>query len=122
MPLSSAEIALIWILNLALDSGGHFAFKVAATEPATETSTVEHWRHMLARPWLWVGALCFIGEFVVWLAFLSLVPLSQGVLLGMMSIVVVMVGGRLFFQEYFTRLGILGMTLILAGVAIVGLS
>ena len=121
MPSLSPGIALIWALNLALDSGGHFAFKVAATESAAEASAVEHWQHMLRRPWLWVGVMCFVGEFVVWLAFLSLVPLSQGVLLGMMSIVVVMVGGRILFQEHFTRLGILGMSLILAGVAIVGI-
>lgn len=76
---------------------------------------------MLTRPWLWLGVVCFIGEFVVWLAFLSLVPLSQGVLLGMMSIVV-MIGGRILFHEHFTPLCILGITLILAGVSIVGLS
>ena len=122
MLLSSLAIALIWALNIALDSGGHFAFKLAAIEPAVDASLLSHWRHMLTRPWLWLGVVCFTGEFVVWLAFLSLVPLSQGVLLGMMSIVVVMIGGRILFHEHFTPLRILGITLILAGVAIVGLS
>jgi drug/metabolite transporter (DMT)-like permease len=49
------------------------------------------------------------------------VPLAQGVLLGMMSIVVVMVGGRIVFKEHFTRPRIIGMSLIVAGVAIVGM-
>ena len=56
-----------------------------------------------------------------WLAFLSVVPLAQGVLLGMVSIVVVMLGGRWLFHEHFTRLRLLGIGLIAAGVAVVGL-
>jgi drug/metabolite transporter (DMT)-like permease len=110
----------LWALNIVLDSGGHFAFKLAAIEPAAEASGLEHWRHMLGRPWLWLGVFCFIVEFVVWLAFLSVVPLAQGVLLGMISIVVVMLGGRLAFHEHFTRPRIIGMLLIVSGVAIVG--
>ncbi len=119
--MTSMIVATVWIVNIILDSGGHFAFKLAAIESDVDASIVDHWRHMLARPWLWVGVGCFIGEFVVWLAFLSLVPLAQGVLLGMMSIVVVMIGGRVFFHEHFSPLRIAGMVLIVAGVAIVGL-
>jgi drug/metabolite transporter (DMT)-like permease len=55
------------------------------------------------------------------LAFLSLVPLAQGVLLGTTSIVVVMLGGRIMFHERFNRLRIVGILLIVAGVAIVGI-
>lgn len=113
-------IMALWALNIVLDAGGHFAFKLAAIEPAAESSILAHWRHMLARPWLWLGIFCFVGEFVVWLGFLSLVPLAQGVLLGMTSIVVVMIGGRIVFHEHFSRSRILGMTLICLGVAIVG--
>lgn len=118
--MTSFQVLTIWVLNLVLDSGGHFAFKLAAIEPDTNATFLAHWRHMLARPWLWLGVLCFIGEFVAWLAFLSLVPLAQGVLLGTTSIVVVMLGGRIMFHERFTRLRIAGILLIVAGVAIVG--
>lgn len=76
---------------------------------------------MASRPWLWIGVFCFIGEFVVWLAFLSLVPLAQGVLLGMISIVVMMVCGRIAFAEKLTSPRLIGMALIVAGVAIVGI-
>lgn len=119
--LTSVSILIIWVLNVVLDSGGHFAFKLAAIESDADASFLVHWRHMLARPWLWLGVCCFIGEFVAWLAFLSLVPLAQGVLLGMISIVIVMVGGRVMFGERFTRLRVIGMALIIAGVAIVGI-
>ena len=119
--MTSLLVAGIWALNILLDSGGHFAFKLAAVEPDANASLMGHWRHMLARPWLWLGIVCFVGEFVVWLAFLSLVPLAQGVLLGMVSIVVVMIGGRIVFHEHLTRPRVIGMILIVAGVAIVGL-
>jgi drug/metabolite transporter (DMT)-like permease len=119
--MTSLFVVAVWVLNIVLDSGGHFAFKLAAIESDESASFLIHWRHMLSRPWLWVGVLCFIGEFVAWLAFLSLVPLAQGVLLGMISIVIVMVGGRIIFREQFTRLRITGMVLIVAGVAIVGI-
>ena len=121
MIMNSALVLGLWILNTVLDSGGQLAFKAAAMEPGLATG-LARWRHMAGRPWIWVGVLCFVGEFVVWLAFLSVIPLAEGVLLGMVSIVVVMIGGRIWFFEHFTRPRLVGISLIVAGVAIVGLA
>ena len=109
----------LWALNILVDTAGQLAFKAAAIEPKTE-NTFDRWLHMLGRPWIWAGVACFVVEFVLWLAFLSLVPLAQGVLLGMISIVTIMMGGRIWFREQFTRLRILGILLIVSGIAIVG--
>lgn len=117
--MGTSLVAAVWILNILVDAAGHMAFKLAAIEPQG-LSTLMRWRHMAARPWLWVGIACFIVEFILWLAFLSLVPLAEGVLLGMISIVVLMICGRLFFGEHFTRPRIIGVSLIVAGVALVG--
>lgn len=117
--MKSFLVVGLWLLNLLVDSAGHLAFKAAAIED-DETSMLAHWKHMLCRPWIWVGIICFVLEFVLWLAFLSVVPLSQGVLLGMLSIVVIMVGGRIWFHEHFTRLRLIGIALIVLGVALVG--
>lgn len=57
---------------------------------------------------------------VLWLAFLAVVPLAEGVLLGMMGIVTVMLGGRVLFGERFTRPRLIGVSLIVLGVALVG--
>ncbi|MDR0234284.1 MAG: EamA family transporter [Zoogloeaceae bacterium] len=113
-------IVLLWAANLVTDTCGQLAFKAAAMENR-EARGWAHWRHMLARPWIYVGALLYIAEFVAWLAFLSTVTLAEGVLLGMAGIVTVMIGGRLWFKERFTRPRVIGVTLILAGVALVGL-
>jgi len=117
---TSILIALLWIVNLITDTGGQLAFKAAAIENR-EAAGWEHWRHMLRRPWIYIGAVLYIAEFFAWLAFLSTVPLAEGVLLGMAGIVTVMAGGRLWFSEHFTRPRIIGVSLILAGVALVGL-
>ncbi|MDR2014561.1 MAG: EamA family transporter [Azoarcus sp.] len=118
--MNTVTIILLWIINLVTDTGGQLAFKAAAIENK-EAKGWEHWRHMLKRPWIYLGAVLYVGEFVAWLAFLSTVTLPEGVLLGMAGIVTVMIGGRLWFKEHFTRPRIIGISLILAGVALVGL-
>ena len=110
----------LWLLNIVVDTGGHIALKFAAAEPAAD-DTISSWLHMARRPWIWVGIACFGVEFVVWLAFLSLVPLSLGVLLGSINIVVLMLAGRIIFGETLTRLRSTGVFLIATGVFMVGL-
>ena len=118
--MNATTIVLLWLVNLVTDTGGQLAFKAAAVENR-EAKGWDHWRHMLSRPWIYVGLFLYVAEFVAWLAFLSTVKLAEGVLLGMAGIVTVMLGGRFWFRERFTRPRVIGVGLILAGVALVGL-
>ena len=77
----SPLVVTLWVINVLVDSGGQLAFKAAASEPGDLEGMVR-WRFMLSRPWIWIGGACYVAEFLAWLAFLSLVPLSDGVLLG----------------------------------------
>ncbi len=117
-PLSAMVIAL-WALNIALDTTGQLAFKAAAGDPRAGNG-LARWRYMAARPWLWLGIACYVFEFLVWIAFLSLVPLSEGVLLGSINIVAILLAGRWLFGERLTRLRVLGVALVTLGVAVVG--
>jgi len=119
-PLPALALAL-WLLNLIFDSAGQLAFKAAATDARAGVG-MRRWRWMAQRPWLWVGVACYGAEFLLWLAFLSLVPLSEGVLLGSINIVAIMIAGRLLFGERLSQLRVAGILLISAGVALVGLS
>ena len=110
----------LWLLNSVFDTAGQLALKAAAVDPLAGDG-LARWRWMAGRPWLWVGMACFVVEFGLWLAFLSLVPLSEGVLLGSINIVVIMVVGRLWFNERLSRLRLAGMLLIAMGVTLVGL-
>jgi drug/metabolite transporter (DMT)-like permease len=117
--MQSSIVFTLWLLNIVLDAGGQLAFKAAAMSPDSG-NLKQRWLHMAARPWIWVGVICFVFEFVVWLAFLSLVPLAEGILLGMINIVVVMLAGRWLFGEKLSPMRVLGVCLIALGVAIVG--
>lgn len=115
----SATVVTLWLLNVLLDTFGQLSFKAAAAQPDLGDG-LARWKVMARRPWIWWGVGCYVGEFLVWLAFLSLVPLSEGVLLGSINIVAVMIAGRLLFNEKFSPLRTLGILLIAAGVAVVG--
>lgn len=109
---------MLWVANILLDTAGHLAFKSAAvTQHETE---LKRWKIMLSSPRLWCGIACFILQFGVWLALLSLVPLSLAVLVASINIVAVMLGGGLFFNERLSRRRMAGMCLIAVGVAIAG--
>lgn len=110
----------LWLINIVLDTVGQLAFKAAAAQPDAGDG-LARWKAMAGRPWIWLGVGCYVAEFVVWLAFLSLVPLSEGVLLGSINIVAVMIAGRLLFNERLSPLRTTGILLIAAGVAVVGL-
>ena len=106
---------VLWLANAALDTGGQLCFKAAAHHGDNG------WRTLARQPILWLGLLCYLGEFLVWIAFLSQVPLSLGVLLGSINIVVVMLCGRVFFHEKLSPLRVGGILLVGIGVVLVGI-
>lgn len=119
MHAMSGLVVALWLANVVMDTTGQLAFKAAATAPGAAEG-LARWRAMAAGPWLWLGVACYVFEFLAWIAFLSLVPLSDGVLLGSINIVAVMVAGRLLFGEKLTGLRVAGILLVSAGVAVVG--
>jgi drug/metabolite transporter (DMT)-like permease len=116
----SPLVAILWVLNVVLDTGGQLAFKAAAGDPAAGDGFAR-WLYMARRPWIWLGIGCYVVEFLIWIAFLSLLPLSEAILLGSINIVAVMVAGRMLFGEKLTRLRVAGILLVTLGVVIVGI-
>jgi drug/metabolite transporter (DMT)-like permease len=114
-------VAVLWLLNVVLDTGGQLAFKAAASD-AAHSDGLARWLHMARRPWVWLGIGSYVIEFLIWIAFLSLLPLSEAILLGSINIVAVMVAGRILFGEKLTRLRVAGIMLVTLGVAIVGVA
>lgn len=111
---------LLWLANMAVDTGGQLSFKAAAGH-GLDVSPLQHWKHMIRHPWLWIGITCYILEFFVWLAFLSQVSLSSGIMLGSINIVAIMLAGRILFNETLTPWRVAGISLITLGVALVGM-
>jgi drug/metabolite transporter (DMT)-like permease len=111
----------LWMLIVFLASTGQLSFKAAAADPTT-AGLLGGWLRMLRRPWLWVGIGCFLMHFVLWIAFLSAVPLSEGMMLAALQIVVVYAAGRVLFDEPASWLRLAGVALISLGVAIVAVA
>lgn len=112
-------IATLWLLNVIIDTVGQLAFKAAAGDPAAGDG-LARWIYMARRPWIWIGIGSYVVEFLIWIAFLSLLPLSEAILLGSINIVAIMVAGHFLFGEKLTRLRLSGIVLVALGVAIVG--
>ena len=112
---------LIWVLNVTLDTVGHVALKHAAIANHEGSSELARWKSMLGSIPLWVGIICFCLEFLVWLAFLSVLSLSQGVLLGAINMVSIVIAGKLIFKERLDAMRLIGMMLITVGVIFVGM-
>ena len=115
----SPLVATLWLVNVTLDTAGQLAFKAAASAPHA-VDGLAHWRHMASRPWLWLGLSAYALHLLSWIAFLSLVDLSRGMLLASINMVAIMLAGRLLFREKLTPLRVTGILLVSAGVAIVG--
>ena len=116
----SSLALMLWMLNVIADTGGHLSFKAAANV-ADNIHGLQRWMTMFKDKWIWIGMILFAFEFVIWIAFLSLVPLSVGVLLASLNTIAIMIGGRLFFHERLTPKRISAAVLITIGVALVGL-
>ena len=112
---------LLWMLIVFLASTGQLSFKAAAADHAPD-GLLAGWLRMMRRPWLWVGVCCFLAHFVLWIAFLSGVPLSEGMMLAALQVVVVYAAGRVLFHEPGSWLRLAGVGLVALGVAIVALA
>lgn len=115
----SSLAVFIWIVNVVCDTIGHVALKYAAI--LDHETELGRWKAMLSSSALWVGVVCFCLEFVVWLAFLSVLSLSQGVLLGAINMVAIVIAGKLIFKDRLDRMRVIGVGLISIGVTLVGI-
>jgi len=114
-----AIAALLLLGVLVFDTVSHLCLKAASRRLAHHQG-LEYWRLLLTDPVLWVGIGTFFVLFFTWLGFLSRVPLGEGVMTGCITIVGVMLGGRLFFGEQLTRERLIAISLIAMGVTLVG--
>lgn len=114
------KIFILWLLNIIADATGQLAFKAGAIDE-NHHSGFRYFLKLLSNKWVISGVLCYVIEFFLWLSFLSLVPLSDGVLLGSFNIVAILFVGRYFFNEHITQYKLIGIILITLGVVLVGL-
>jgi drug/metabolite transporter (DMT)-like permease len=110
---------ILWLICLSCETVGQLIFKAVA-HTSDQCDGLEQWKVMLKDFRIWIGISCYVIEFLLYMAFLSLVPLAQGVLICSMSIMTVMIGGRLLFGETLSPKRVSAGLLIAAGVSLVG--
>ena len=110
---------LLLSVVLVGNTAGQLLFKAASLR-ANRPGVAGHWQALAIDPVLWLALLLYVFEFFMWLAFLSVVPLWQGVMVASVDILMVMVGGRIFFREQITGSRLLAIGLIAVGVLLVG--
>ncbi len=116
--MSSFALVLLAVVLIG-NTTGQLLLKGASLR-ADRPEVASHWRALALDPLLWVALSLYVIEFFIWLAFLSLVPLWQGVMVACIDILLVMVGGRIFFGEKITPARVLAIGLIAIGVLLVG--
>ena len=102
------------------NTAGQLLFKAASLRATVPEGAATYWRQLAGQPTLWLGIIVFVAEFFIWLAFLSVVPLWQGVMVASIDILAVMLAGRIFFGEQITPARVLAVSLIAVGVTLVG--
>lgn len=110
---------LLLLAVLLLETISHLSLKAAAGR-ARGTFGYDQILGLLCQPFLWLGVAAFIFLFLAWLGFIARVPLAKGVMLGAVTIVGVMIGGRIFFGESITPARATATGLIAIGVVLVG--
>lgn len=113
-------IILLWLSSICCDTLGQISFKFAAITPGNQKN-FSYWYKLLINRWLWIGILSYGIGFLLWIAFLTLLPLSKAILLGSANIISVMIVGRFLFKEMLTPYRLLGVVLITCGVILVGI-
>ena len=105
---------------LVLDTGSHLLLKAASSQ-AQEKSGLQFVQALVGDARVWCAVAAFVLLFLAWIAFLSVVPLAQGVMAGCITIAGVMIGGNLWFGEAITQKRAIAVSLIAGGVLLVGL-
>ena len=117
---------LLLIPAILLSTTGELLFKIGMNRIGSFAFSASSLRTVLPRillnPFIWVGFLGFGVGAVFWLAVLSRVPLSIAYPILALSYFVVVVEAWLFLRERVTWKRLVGVTIIVAGVVVVGLS
>lgn len=117
---------LLIIPAILLSTTGELLFKVGMNRIGGFEFSSGAIRGVLPRivrsPFIWLGFLGFGLGAVFWLAVLSRVPLSLAYPILALSYFVVVIEAWLFLHEHVTWKRVLGVSVIVVGVIVVGLS
>lgn len=117
-PKSRIELATLWAALVAADTAAQLLFKAAAGR-LDEPRLAPEWIAMVAQsPRVWAALSCLLLTFGLWMLVLRRAPLSSSFPATSLSIVCVVAASRLLFGESIAFLQLVGIALIVVGVAL----
>ena len=115
-----SPLLLAWVLLLAVETLGQVSLKFAGTR----VGAFELNRHSilvaLSTPWLWLGLACYLGQFVIWMRILEKSRLSSAFPTSAIAFVAIMIASWAVFGDPMGWEKILGSTIIVAGILLLG--
>ncbi len=106
---------------MVLDTWTHLSLKAGASASGdSNLAGFKSWIAMVVNKWTIICVLVYVFELFLWFWFLSMVPLSQAILVACFDIFLIALGGRIFFKEHLSSNRIMAISLVAAGVALVG--
>jgi drug/metabolite transporter (DMT)-like permease len=120
--MSAATRAKLWLFGVFLffDTAVQIAFKLAAQQLGDGSFDSDWLAAAASSPMVWCAILLYLTVFVLWMLILQQIDLSQAFPLTALTYVTVPAAGMLLFHESLTLAQAGGISLILAGVVLVG--
>jgi multidrug transporter EmrE-like cation transporter len=110
----------LWILLPVFNTLNQVALKMTAGVVENDTFGLSWFLHAAASPYIWMSFGCEIINFALWLAIIKRHTLSQAYPLSAISYAFVMMTSWVFFHEPVLLKEMLGVALIIAGIAVIG--
>ena len=120
--MKSASTWLLWICLPVFNTLNQVAMKMTAGVVAHEDFGLQWILDAAASPYIWMSFACEIINFVVWLAILKRHNVSQAFPLTAVSYAALMFVSWAFFHEQMQWQQIVGITMIMIGIAMLGFS
>jgi drug/metabolite transporter (DMT)-like permease len=110
------RFGLPWLMLIAFETGSQLSLKAGSAGLGGETLQWEWFVDAASRPLIWLGVLCYIAAFVMWMTILSRLPLGVAFPASAVVFIVVVLASYLVFGEMVSAWQLVGMAMILAGV------
>jgi drug/metabolite transporter (DMT)-like permease len=119
-PRRALAAAAGWAALVTFETLAQVALKIAADRLGDGLAAGDWLAAAVVEPWVWVGALAYLGSFAAWMTILDRLPLSRGFPLTAVVYVAVAAASLIAFGETITPLRWCGIGLIVVGVVVIG--
>jgi drug/metabolite transporter (DMT)-like permease len=117
---AGARKLLAWGVLLLAETVCQISLKLAGRATGEFDFSAAAFQHALGTPWLYAAITCYVGAFLAWMTILRQSTLSAAFATSALVFVAVMLSSWLVFGEHVGVLQLVGSTIIVAGILMLG--